>query len=340
MQNNKISKFLKNKKILITGGTGSFGKTVLNRFLKTNIKEILIFSRDERKQEDLRNKIQNNKVKFLLGDVRNYDSLNNSMKDVDYVFHAAALKQVPSCEFHPWEAYKTNIIGTENAINAAIENNIKKFILLSTDKAVYPINTMGMTKAVAEKILLAKAGSIKKNTTVLCTTRYGNVMGSRASVIPRFINLAKKNNALPVTDLRMSRFMMSLENSVNLVLHALVYGEQGDTFVQKSPACKIIDLAKAIGIYLNKKITTNIIGSRHGEKLNETLVSHEEMSNTLNTKNHFIIKKDVRGLNYGLYEHKGNKKRTKLDDYNSDNTYQLNIAQIVKLLKSVDIDLD
>ena len=340
MQKNKISKFLKNKKLLITGGTGSFGKTVLSKFLKTNVKEIIIFSRDERKQEDLRNKIQNNKVKFILGDIRNFDSLDNAMKGIDYVFHAAALKQVPSCEFHPWEAYRTNIIGTENAINAAIRNNIKKFILLSTDKAVYPINTMGMTKAIAEKILLAKAGTVKKKSTILCITRYGNVMGSRASVIPRFINLANKNRSLTVTDIRMSRFMMSLESSVNLVFHALINGKQGDTFVQKSSACKIIDLAKAIEIFLRKKTKIDIIGSRHGEKLNETLVSHEEMSNTKETKDHFVIEKDNRGLNYGLYEHKGNKKRIKLSDYNSDNTQQLIINQIVKLLSSIDIDLD
>ena len=340
IESKNISNFLKNKKLLITGGTGSFGKTVLNKFIKTNIAEITIFSRDEKKQEDLRYKIQSNKVKFILGDVRNFETLDNAMRDIDYVFHAAALKQVPSCEFHPWEAYKTNIIGTENSINSALKNKVKKFVLLSTDKAVYPINTMGMTKAIAEKILLAKARSQKKNSTILNITRYGNVMGSRASVIPRFINLAKKNKPLTVTDLRMSRFMMSLDNSVNLVSRALMKGMQGETFVQKSPACKIIDLAKAIEIYLNKKLKINIIGSRHGEKLNETLVSHEEMSNTREIRDHFIIKKDNRDLNYGLYENEGSKKRIKLNDYNSDNTIQLNVKQIVKLLKSISIDLD
>ena len=304
------------------------------------MKEIIIFSRDEKKQEELRNEFINPKLKFIIGDVRNYESIYDATDGVDFIFHAAALKQVPSCEFQPGEAYKTNIIGSENVINASIKNNVKKMILLSTDKAVYPINAMGMTKAIGEKILQAKARSKKNNITKLCITRYGNVMGSRGSVIPRFINLAKHNKSLNVTDVRMTRFMMSLDQSVDLVLHALLNGENGDIFVQKSPACKILDLAEAVHIFLNKKKKIKIIGSRHGEKLNETLVSFEEMALTQETKNHFIIKNDERSLDYNVYEDLGNKKRIKLTDYNSDNTFQLNIKDIVKLLNETKIDLD
>ena len=338
---NKINlSYFKNKSILITGGTGSFGKTFLSKLIKSEIKKVIIFSRDEKKQEELRNELADQRVKFIIGDVRDKESINEATIDVDFIFHAAALKQVPSCEFQPTEAYKTNIIGTENTINAAIRNNVKKLILLSTDKAVYPINAMGMTKAIGEKILQAKSRIIKSNKTILCVTRYGNVMGSRGSVIPKFINLAKKNKPLPVTDLRMSRFMMSLNESVDLVLHALMYGRNGETFVQKSPACKMYDLAKAIHIFLNKKEKIDIIGSRHGEKLNETLISFEEMIMVKETKKHFIIKKDHRGLNYNLYEALGNKKRIKSKDYNSDNTRQLKILEIVNLLKKTSIDLD
>jgi len=338
---NKINlSYFKNKSILITGGTGSFGKTFLSKLIKSEIKKVIIFSRDEKKQEELRNELADQRVKFIIGDVRDKESINEATIDVDFIFHAAALKQVPSCEFQPTEAYKTNIIGTENTINAAIRNNVKKLILLSTDKAVYPINAMGMTKAIGEKILQAKSRIIKSNKTILCVTRYGNVMGSRGSVIPKFINLAKKNKPLPVTDLRMSRFMMSLNESVDLVLHALMYGRNGETFVQKSPACKMYDLAKAIHIFLNKKEKIDIIGSRHGEKLNETLISFEEMIMVKETKKHFIIKKDHRGLNYNLYEALGNKKRIKSKDYNSDNTRQLKIPEIVNLLKKTSIDLD
>ena len=301
MQNKINLSYFKNKSLVITGGTGSFGKTFLLKLIKSKIKKIIIFSRDEKKQEELRNEIADQRIKFIIGDVRDKESINEATIDTDFIFHAAALKQVPSCEFQPTEAYKTNIIGTENTINAALRNNVKKLILLSTDKAVYPINAMGMTKAIGEKILLAKSRSIRGNKTVLCITRYGNVMGSRGSVIPKFINLAKRNKPLPVTDLRMSRFMMSLNESVDLVLHALIYGKNGETFVQKSPACKMYDLAKAINIFLNKKEKINIIGSRHGEKLNETLISFEEMILVKETKKHFIIRKDHRGLNYGLY---------------------------------------
>ena len=336
--NNKS--FFKNKSILITGGTGSFGKTFLKEILKFKLQEIIIFSRDEKKQEELRHEIQNSKVKFILGDVRDKNSIIEATKGIDFLFHAAALKQVPSCEFQPSEAYKTNIIGTENAIDAAIKNEVKKFILLSTDKAVYPINAMGMTKALGEKILQAKSRLLRNKKTVLCITRYGNVIGSRGSVIPRFINLAKENKSLPVTDTRMTRFMMSLEDSVNLVIHALMNGKNGEIFVQKSPGCKIKDLAKAIHIILNKKEKINIIGSRHGEKLNETLISNEEMVMTHETKNHFIIKQDNRDLNYNLYERLGNKKRLNISDYSSDNTKQLNVKEIVKIIKKSKIDHD
>jgi UDP-glucose 4-epimerase len=340
MQNKINLSYFKNKSLVITGGTGSFGKTFLLKLIKSKIKKVIIFSRDEKKQEELRNEIADQRIKFIIGDVRDKESINEATIDVDFIFHAAALKQVPSCEFQPTEAYKTNIIGTENTINAAIRNNVKKLILLSTDKAVYPINAMGMTKAIGEKILLAKSRTTKSNKTILCITRYGNVMGSRGSVIPKFINLAKKNKPLPVTDLRMSRFMMSLNESVDLVLHALMYGKNGETFVQKSPACKMYDLAKAIHIFLNKKEKINIIGSRHGEKLNETLISFEEMIMVRETKKHFVIRKDNRGLNYDLYEALGNKKRIKSKDYNSDNTRQLKTYEIVNLLKKTPIDLD
>ncbi len=336
--NQKIFQTFNNKIILITGGTGSFGSTVLNKLIKYKFKQIIIFSRDERKQEDLRLKVNNSKVKFIIGDVRDYLSLETAMSGVDYVFHAAALKQVPSCEFYPWEAYKTNIIGTENSINAAIKNKVKKFILLSTDKAVYPINAMGMSKALAEKILQARSRMTSKNNTILCVTRYGNVMGSRASIIPRFYSLAKEKKVLPITDKRMTRFLMSLEDSVNLVIYALVNGKQGEIFVQKSPACKITDLAKAVGKNLGLNLNTKVIGSRHGEKLNETLVSKEEMLRASDQKKYFKISSDDRGLNYDLYENSGNKRSINLEDYNSESAEQLNVKQISKLLKKIKID--
>ncbi len=335
--NQKISQTFNNKIILITGGTGSFGSTVINKLINYKFKQIIIFSRDERKQEDLRLKLNNRRIKFIIGDVRDYSSLETAMNGVDYVFHAAALKQVPSCEFYPWEAYKTNIIGTENSINASIKNKVKKFILLSTDKAVYPINAMGMSKALAEKILQARSRMISKKNTILCITRYGNVMGSRASIIPRFYSLAKKKKILPITDKKMTRFLMSLDDSVNLVIHALVKGKQGEIFVQKSPACKITDLAEAVGKNLGIDVSTKVIGSRHGEKLNETLVSKEEMLRASDQKNYFKISSDDRGLNYDLYENSGNKKSINLEDYNSESAEQLNIKQISKLLKKIKI---
>ena len=330
MQKNKISKFLKNKKLLITGGTGSFGKTVLNKFLKTNVKEIIIFSRDERKQEDLRNRIQNNKVKFILGDVRNFDSLDNAMKGIDYVFHAAALKQVPSCEFHPWEAYRTNIIGTENTINAAIKNNIKKFILLSTDKAVYPINTMGMTKAIAEKILLAKAGTVKKKSTILCITRYGNVMGSRGSIMPNFIKAAPSGK-LSITDKSMTRFNITLEQSVEMVLFSIQNSFGSEILVPKIPSYRITDLAKSIS--LSGKL--NIIGVRAGEKIHEEMITESDSITTFDIGDYYIVlpNKNKKILNH--YSKKFNLKKVKKGfRYSSGlNPSFLKIDQIRKLIK-------
>tara|TARA_B100001250_G_scaffold231588_1_gene198810 strand:+ start:840 stop:1862 length:1023 start_codon:yes stop_codon:yes gene_type:complete len=340
MYSKNFFKTFKNKRILITGGTGSFGSTLLSKLINYNLKEIIIFSRDEKKQDDLRLKYLNNRIKFIIGDVREFESINSAMSNVDYVFHAAALKQVPSGEFFPLETYKTNVIGTENSINAAIKNKVKKFILLSTDKAVYPINAMGMSKALAEKLLQAKSRTSKKKETIMCITRYGNVMGSRASVIPRFYNLIKKNKNIDLTDKRMTRFMMSLEDSINLVFEALIKGKQGDIFIQKSPACKILDLAKAIIKILNKKVKINVIGLRHGEKLNETLVSREEMIRSVEYKKYFRISIDNRNLNYSLYEKFGNKKSLNSEDFNSDNTRQLSVKEIIKLLNKINIDFD
>ena len=263
------------KTILITGGTGSFGKTLAYKFLNTAVKQIRIFSRDEKKQDDLRIKLSNDKVKFYLGDVRDVSSIKAAIKDVDYVFHAAALKQVPSCEFHPMEAIKTNVIGTENVIDEAIMSGVKKLVLLSTDKAVYPINAMGMSKALAEKVLIAKSRSLIENETILCATRYGNVMASRGSVIPLFTNQILNNKPLTVTDPNMTRFLMTLSESVDLVLHAFENGEQGDIFVQKSPAATVLDLAMSLKEIFNSVSEIKLIGTRHGEKLYESLVSRE-----------------------------------------------------------------
>lgn len=327
-----MKSFFRDKSILITGGTGSFGSAVLKKLLATDIKKIIIFSRDEKKQEDIRLITRNSKVKFILGDVRNYISVYHAMKNVDYVFHAAALKQVPSCDFNPFEAVQTNIIGTENTINAAKENKIKKLVLLSTDKAVYPINAMGISKAMAEKILLAKARISSKSETKLCITRYGNVMGSRASVIPRFLECIKKGENLTVTHPLMTRFLMSLDESIDLVFYAFKHGEQGDIFVKKSPACKILDLANCIKKILKSKCDIKISGIRHGEKLYETLVSREEMAKVLDLGEYFRIVTDNRDLNYDLYESFGSVKANKYDDYNSENTKMLNTKELTNLL--------
>ena len=286
-----------NKILMITGGTGSFGNTVLKRFLSTDVREIRIFSRDEKKQEDMRIALGNNKVKFHIGDVRNYDSLKQSMVGVDYVFHAAALKQVPSCEFYPMEAVRTNVIGTENVLNAAINSGVKRVVVLSTDKAVYPINAMGISKAMSEKLAVAKSRSVPEGGTVISTTRYGNVMASRGSVIPLFIEQLKAGDPLTVTDPDMTRFLMSLEDSVDLVLHAFEYGQQGDLFVQKASASTVADLAQALKELFEKANDIKIIGTRHGEKLYESLVSREEMAKAEDMGRYYRIPADNRDLN-------------------------------------------
>ncbi|NRD74703.1 polysaccharide biosynthesis protein [Shewanella sp. VB17] len=322
----------KNKTLLITGGTGSFGNTVLKRFLKTDVKQIIVFSRDEKKQEDMRISLSNDKLKFVIGDTRDYNSIAQAMIGVDYVFHAAALKQVPSCEFYPMEAVKTNVIGTENTINAAIANKVKRVILLSTDKAVYPINAMGISKAMAEKVIVAKSRLIPEGGPVLCSTRYGNVMASRGSVIPLFFEKIKAGLPLTITDPKMTRFLMSLEDSVDLVLHAFENGKQGDIFVQKAPASTIEDLAKAIMGLCGKEISTKIIGTRHGEKLFESLVSREEMVKAEDMGKYYRIPADNRDLNYDKYILEGEVDLNKVEDYTSHSTNRLDVEGIKELL--------
>ena len=329
----------KNSKLLITGGTGSFGKTIVENFIKSNVKEIIIFSRDEKKQEDMRIKYNNKKLKFVIGDVRDYKSILEASKGVDFIFHAAALKQVPSCEFYPLEAVATNIHGTENTINAAIENKIKKVVVLSTDKAVYPINAMGISKAMAEKVAIAKS-RITEGNPIICITRYGNVMGSRGSVIPLFIDQIKQNKDLTITDPNMTRFLMSLEDSVKLVLSAFKYGKSGEIFAQKAPAAKIDTLAKAVKGLLNSKSKIKIIGTRHGEKLYETLVSREELARSIEKETYYKILHDNRDLNYNKFYSKGVKFINNMSDYNSHSTKQLNEKEISKLLVKSNIIKD
>jgi UDP-N-acetylglucosamine 4,6-dehydratase/5-epimerase len=324
-----------NKVLMITGGTGSFGNTVLNRFLNTAVKEIIVFSRDEKKQEDMRIALGNPKVKFHIGDVRNYDSINQAMAGVDYVFHAAALKQVPSCEFYPIEAVRTNVDGTENVLNAAIANKVQRVVLLSTDKAVYPINAMGISKAMAEKVLIAKSRTVRNGGPVLCATRYGNVMASRGSVIPLFVEKLKAGFPLTVTDPKMTRFLMSLEDSVDLVLHAFEHGEQGDIFVQKAPASTIEDLAQAIKELFKRDGAIKIIGTRHGEKLYESLVSREEMAKSVDMGRYYRIPADNRDLNYDKFILEGQPEANDVDDYTSHNTTRLTVAEIKELLLSL-----
>ena len=326
----------KNKTLLITGGTGSFGNAVLNRFLDTNIKEIRIFSRDEKKQEDMRIRLNNSKVKFYIGDVRNKESIDYAMKGVDYVFHAAALKQVPSCEFYPMEALKTNVVGTENVINSAIQNTVKKVILLSTDKAVYPINAMGQSKALAEKILVAQSRNGVDGETVLCATRYGNVMASRGSVIPLFIEQIKNNLPLTVTDPEMTRFLMSVDDAVDLVLYAFEHGNQGDIFVQKAPASTIFDLAIALKEIFSAENEVKIIGTRHAEKLYETLLTREEMVNSEDLGDYYRIKADNRDLNYNKYFTVGKTSIREQKDYHSKKKKKLDIKSIKKLILKLD----
>ncbi len=321
-----------NKVLMITGGTGSFGNTVLKRFLDTKVKEIRVFSRDEKKQEDMRIALANDKVKFFIGDVRDYDSLTNAMVGVDYIFHAAALKQVPSCEFYPMEAVKTNVIGTENVLNAAVANGVKRVVVLSTDKAVYPINAMGISKAMAEKLMVAKSRIIPESGPVICATRYGNVMASRGSVIPLFIDQLKAGESLTVTDPNMTRFLMSLEDSVDLVLHAFEHAKQGDIFVQKAPASTVEDLAQALKELFARDNPVKVIGTRHGEKLYESLISREEMAKADDMGRYYRIPADNRDLNYKKYFVEGETHISELDDYTSHNTERLDVASIKEVL--------
>lgn len=330
-------KILKNKVIMITGGTGSFGSIAAKKFLKSNVKEIRIFSRDEKKQDDMRLLLKNKKLKFYIGDVRNLESIDYVIKGVDYIFHAAALKQVPSCEFYPMEAIRTNILGTENVMNSALKNKVKKMIVLSTDKAVYPINAMGMTKAIMEKIMIAKARICSKKDTIFCATRYGNVMTSRGSVIPLFINLIKTGKPITITDPKMTRFLMSLEESVDLVLHAFEFGKQGDIFVQKSYSATILDLAKSLKEIFSVKSDIKIIGTRHGEKLYESLLSREEMAIAKNIGKYYKIPMDDRDLNYEKYFSEGQKNISSYKDYTSHNTKKLNLTNLKKLLLKLEV---
>ncbi|HQB32299.1 MAG TPA: nucleoside-diphosphate sugar epimerase/dehydratase [Erysipelotrichaceae bacterium] len=330
----------KDKTLLITGGTGSFGNAVLNRFLKTDIKEIRIFSRDELKQDNMRHYYQkeypeySDKIKFYIGDVRDINSLNNAMNGVDYIFHAAALKQVPSCEFFPIEAVKTNVLGTENVLNAAINAGVKKVICLSTDKAAYPVNAMGTSKAMMEKVIVAKSRTVSPEKTTICCTRYGNVMCSRGSVIPLFISQIKSGKELTVTDPTMTRFIMSLEEAVELVVFAFKNGQSGDILVQKSPACTIGDLAQAVRELFNPEAKIKIIGIRHGEKMYETLLTNEECENAIDMGNFYRVPCDKRDLNYDRYFIKGNPERKMLSEFNSNNTKLLTVEEVKeKLLK-------
>lgn len=319
----------KNKKLLITGGTGSFGNAVLKGFVDSDIEEIRIFSRDEKKQHDMRTQYKNEKIKFYIGNVRDFDSVNAAMVGIDYVFHAAALKQVPSCEFFPLEATKTNVLGTANVIKAATNNKVKRVVCLSTDKAAYPINAMGISKALMEKVAVAESRNIPEGGPVICITRYGNVMASRGSVIPLFFNQIKKGESLTITDPEMTRFMMSLDEAVDLVLYAFKNGKQGDLFVQKSPASTIEDVAKAIQEISGAQKPIKIIGTRHGEKLYETLLTKEEYSKALDLEGYYRVPADNRDLNYDKYFEEGNKARlSKNDEYHSHNTNRLTVAEV------------
>ena len=336
-----MNNIFKNKILLITGGTGSFGNAVLNRFIKSDLKEIRIFSRDEKKQDDMRHYFQekcpkeSKKLKFYIGDVRNYRSIEAAMPGVDYIFHAAALKQVPSCEFFPIEAVKTNVLGTSNVLDAAIKHNVKKVIVLSTDKAAYPINAMGMTKALMEKVAVSKGRNLKDNETIICRTRYGNVMASRGSVIPLFAQQIKDGDPLTITNPEMTRFMMTLEDAVDLVIYAFQNGDQGDLFVQKAPAATIETLAKAVKKHMNSDAKIKNIGTRHGEKLYEVLVTKEEMINAEDLGNYFRIPSDNRNLNYDSYEDHGNDMLNNIEEYNSHNTDRLDVNEMEELLKKL-----
>ncbi len=323
----------KDKILLITGGTGSFGNAVLRRFLDTEIKEIRIFSRDEKKQDDMRKKYNNSKLKFYIGDVRDKNSITDAMRGVDYVFHAAALKQVPSCEFYPMQAVQTNVMGTENVLNSAIEARAEKVICLSTDKAAYPINAMGISKAMMEKVAIAKGRNLSEDETTICVTRYGNVMASRGSVIPLFIDQIRSGNPMTVTDPNMTRFMMSLDQAVELVLFAFENGKNGDLFVQKAPAATVETLAVALKNMLGKPETEiKVIGTRHGEKLYEALMTREESSKSIDMGNYFRVPADDRDLNYNKYFKDGEKVITEAEEYHSHNTQRLNENEMKKML--------
>ena len=327
----------KHKVLLITGGTGSFGNAVLRRFLDSNIKEIRIFSRDEKKQDDMRRAFNNEKLKFYIGDVRDPQSISSAMRGVDYVYHAAALKQVPSCEFYPLEAVKTNVLGTENVLEAAITNGVERVVCLSTDKAVYPINAMGISKAMMEKVIVAKSRNLEHTNTTICCTRYGNVMASRGSVIPLFIRQVIENTPITLTDPTMTRFMMTLDDAVDLVLHAFENGTNGDVFVQKAPAATIEVLTQAILEMIGKpEHQVNVIGTRHGEKLFEALCSREEMFVAQDQGDYYRIPADNRDLNYAQYTEEGDKDLSSVEDYNSHNTERLGVEGMKQLLRKLD----
>jgi UDP-N-acetylglucosamine 4,6-dehydratase len=327
-----------NKVLLITGGTGSFGNAVLNRFLTTDVAEIRIFSRDEKKQDDMRHKYANPKIKFYIGDVRNKRSVDNAMHGVDFIFHAAALKQVPSCEFFPIEAVNTNVIGTQNVLDSAVQHGVKNVIVLSTDKAAYPINAMGISKAMMEKVAYAKARSIGEDAiTTICCTRYGNVMASRGSVIPLWIEQIKSGKEITITDANMSRFMMTLDDAVDLVIYAFQHGQSGDLFVQKAPAASLDVLAQALKELFAKEVTVRSIGTRHGEKLYETLVTREEMAKSEDMGNYYRIPLDNRDLNYDKYFVEGEEELSTIDDYHSHNTVRLNVEEMKQLLLKLEL---
>lgn len=328
------------KTLLITGGTGSFGNAVLKRFLDTDITEIRIFSRDEKKQDDMRKRYASSKLKFYIGDVRDYQSVLNATRGVDFIFHAAALKQVPSCEFHPMEAVKTNVLGTENVLEAAIQNQIKRVVCLSTDKAVYPINAMGISKAMMEKVMVAKSRNVDDSKTVICGTRYGNVMASRGSVIPLFIEQINAGNPLTLTDPHMTRFMMTLADAVDLVLYAFKHGQNGDIFVQKAPAATVETLAKALTKLIGKpEHPIQVIGTRHGEKLYEALLSREEMACAEDMGEYFRVPPDLRDLNYAKFVEQGEERISRSEDYNSHNTERLDVEGMQRLLLKLDFML-
>ncbi|EPJ2812475.1 polysaccharide biosynthesis protein [Pseudomonas putida] len=325
------------KVLLITGGTGSFGNAVLKRFLDSDIREIRVFSRDEKKQDDMRKRYASAKLKFYIGDVRDYQSILNATRGVDFIYHAAALKQVPSCEFHPLEAVKTNVLGTENVLEAAIQNGVKRVVCLSTDKAVYPINAMGISKAMMEKVMVAKSRNVDEQKTVICGTRYGNVMASRGSVIPLFIEQIRGGQPLTLTDPSMTRFMMTLSDAVDLVLYAFEHGNNGDIFVQKAPAATIEVLAKALTELVGKpKHPINVIGTRHGEKLYEALLSREEMVCAEDMGDYYRVPPDLRDLNYAKFVEEGETKISITEDYNSHNTQRLDVAGMQQLLRKLD----